>query len=104
MRRPIFRAPSASAVEVFERAHHVHLASTTAEGVPLLKTLHAVVDQGALLFHAAPVGEKIEAIGRPAVVSAVEVVAQIPSYFTDPERACPATTLYVSAQAHGALT
>lgn len=101
MRRPVFRTPTAEAVDVFERAHHVHLASTTLDGAPLIKTLHAVVDDGALVFHAAPVGEKIEAVGRQAVVTAVEVVARIPSYFTDPERACPATTLYVSAQAHG---
>jgi GNAT superfamily N-acetyltransferase len=49
------------------------------------------------------VGEKSEAIGRRAVVAAEEVVAAIPSYFADPERACPATTLYRSVQVHGTL-
>jgi hypothetical protein len=32
-----------------------------------------------------------------------EIVAAIPSTFLDPERACPATTYYESAQAHGTL-
>ncbi len=30
-------------------------------------------------------------------------MAEIPSYFSDPERACPATTLYRSVQVHGRL-
>ncbi|WP_437984910.1 GNAT family N-acetyltransferase [Sorangium sp. So ce117] len=84
-------------------AEVVHLASTTAEGEPVLKTVHGVVVRGAIAFHGAPVGEKTEAVGRPAVVSCEQVVASIPSYFTDPERACPATTLYRSAQVHGVI-
>jgi ribosomal protein S18 acetylase RimI-like enzyme len=42
-------------------------------------------------------------IGRLAVISAEETIASIPSYFIDPERACPATTYYVSAQGHGPI-
>jgi uncharacterized protein len=42
-------------------------------------------------------------VGRAAVVSAEEVIAHLPSYFTDPERACPATTLYRSVQIHGTV-
>ena len=37
------------------------------------------------------------------VIGEAEVIASIPSYFVDPERACPATTYYLSAQAHGTL-
>ncbi len=103
MRRPVFRTSPASALALFERAHHVHLAATTPEGAPVSKTLHTVIDEGALVFHAAPVGEKMEVVGREAVVTAVEVVAQIPSWFLDAERACPATTLYRSVQAHGTV-
>jgi ribosomal protein S18 acetylase RimI-like enzyme len=36
-------------------------------------------------------------------VSAEEIIAPIPSFFIDPERACPATTYYLSVQAHGRL-
>jgi nitroimidazol reductase NimA-like FMN-containing flavoprotein (pyridoxamine 5'-phosphate oxidase superfamily)/GNAT superfamily N-acetyltransferase len=103
MRKEIFRMDRAEAVALLERAPVVHLASTTAEGAPVLRTVHAVVVRGALAFHAAPVGEKTEAIGRDAVVGAEEIVASIPSYFLDPERACPATTLYRSAQVHGRI-
>ena len=56
-----------------------------------------------LAFHGARAGEKMEGIGRHAVVAAHEVIAEIPSWFLDAERACPATTYYVSAQAHGPL-
>ena len=91
----------AEAVALLQRSGVVHLASTTADGAPVLRTVHGVVVRGALAFHGAPAGEKMEVIGREAVVSAEEVVAAIPSYFIDPERACPATTLYRSAQVHG---
>lgn len=95
-------APTA-AVELLAAAPVVHLAATNERGEPVLRTLHAVVLGGAIYFHGAPVGEKAEAIGRAAVIAAEEVVATIPSHVFDPERACPATTYYRSAQAHGVL-
>lgn len=87
------------------RARAVHVATTGDDGRPLLRVVHGVVDAalGALAFHGAPVGEKLEGLGRRAVASAHEVVAELPSWFFDPERACPATTYYVSAQAEGVL-
>ncbi len=91
------------AAALLEQAGVVHLASTTAEGAPVLRTVHGVVVRGALAFHGAPAGEKMEVIGREAVVSAEQIVASIPSYFIDPERACPATTLYRSVQVHGRI-
>ena len=95
------------ALSLLGRAPVVHLASTTEGGEPLLRTLHGVIvasgGRPALAFHAAPVGEKTESVGRPAVVAAEEIVASVPSYFMDPERACPATTLYRSAQVHGVV-
>ena len=93
----------AGAVALLERAPVVHLASTTPEGRPLIRTVHGVVVGDYLAFHGAPAGEKTETEGREAVVSAEEIVASIPSYFLDPERACPATTLYRSAQIHGRI-
>lgn len=85
------------------RAPVVHLAMTSASGEPILRTMHGVVVDDAVCFHAAPAGEKMEALGRPAVISAEEIVAEIPSYFVDPERACPATTYYESVQVHGTI-
>src|SRR6185369_14132132 len=103
MRKEIFRMDRADAVALLERAPVVHLASTTPEGRPLIRTVHGVVVGDHLAFHGAPAGEKTETEGREAVVSAEEIVASIPSYFLDPERACPATTLYRSAQIHGTV-
>lgn len=80
-----------------------HLAGVDADGQPVLRTLNGVVVGGRLVFHASPKGEKTTLLGRPVVVSEEETVADIPSTFTDPERACPATTLYRSVQAHGVL-
>ncbi|WP_240806587.1 GNAT family N-acetyltransferase [Polyangium spumosum] len=93
----------ADAIALLARAPVVHVASTTPEGEPVLRVVHGVVVGDHLLFHGAPAGEKMELVGRPAVVSAEEIVASIPSYFVDPERACPATTLYRSTQVHGTI-
>ncbi len=103
MRKAIYRAPEDEARALLARAPVIHLATTNDSGAPVLRTLHAVLDGDALAFHGAPAGEKLEAVGRRAVASAEEVVASIPSTFLDPERACPATTYYESAQAHGTL-
>jgi nitroimidazol reductase NimA-like FMN-containing flavoprotein (pyridoxamine 5'-phosphate oxidase superfamily)/GNAT superfamily N-acetyltransferase len=91
------------AVELLRRAPFVHLATTSSTGTPILRTLHGAIVDDWICFHGAPAGEKLEAIGREAVVSAEEMVAEIPSYFSDPERACPATTFYEAVQAHGVL-
>jgi predicted FMN-binding regulatory protein PaiB len=72
-------------------------------GAPILRVVNAVLDGDAIAFHGAPAGEKMEGLGRAVVASAHETVARIPSWFLDPERACPATTYYLSAQAHGTL-
>lgn len=103
MRKEIFRMEDAAAKDLLARAGVVHVATSAADGAPILRAFNAVVVDGAIAFHAAPAGEKMAAMGRAAVVSAEEVVASIPSYFLDPERACPATTLYRSAQAHGVI-
>ena len=103
MRRDIYQMNRKEALALLLRAPVVHVASTTVDGDPILRTVHGVVVDGALAFHGAPAGEKTEALGRNAVISAEEMVAEIPSYFVDPERACPATTYYLSAQVHGRL-
>lgn len=103
MRKAIYRGTGDAARALFANADVIHLATTSNEGRPILRTLNAVVVDGALAFHGAPAGEKMEGLGKVAVVSAERIVASIPSYFLDAERACPATTYYVSAQAHGTL-
>lgn len=103
MRRRCFEADRDYAINLLSRAEVVHLATTTLEGEPVFRTLNAVVVKDWILFHGAVAGEKTAALGRSAVISAEEIVASIPSYFVDPERACPATSLYDSAQAHGVI-
>lgn len=91
------------ALALVDRAPTMHLASSGDAGQPILRALHVVRRGMDLYFHAAPVGEKMEAIGRRAVLSYEEDVARVPSSFLDPERACPATTLYRAVQAEGPL-
>lgn len=88
---------------LLERAPVVHVATTDGEGRPILRVVHAVLEGDLVAFHGAPAGEKMAGLGRRAVASAHETIAEIPSWFLDPERACPATTYYVSAQVEGVL-
>jgi nitroimidazol reductase NimA-like FMN-containing flavoprotein (pyridoxamine 5'-phosphate oxidase superfamily) len=104
MRREIFRVDAHRALALLARAPFVHLATTTPAGAPVLRALDAAVLDDAIYFHGARAGEKAACIGRPAVVSAEEIVARIPSWMLDPMRACPATTLFRSVQVHGTLT
>lgn len=103
MRREIYRMERHEAIALLERAPAIHLATTTPDGMPVLRTLHGVVMGEAITFHGAPAGEKAETLGRPAVVSVEEVVTTLPSYFLDPRRACPATTYFRSVQVHGVI-
>jgi nitroimidazol reductase NimA-like FMN-containing flavoprotein (pyridoxamine 5'-phosphate oxidase superfamily)/GNAT superfamily N-acetyltransferase len=104
MRREIFRAPPPRALALLRRAPVVHLATTTPEGAPVLRALDAVALDDGIYFHGAKTGEKARCLGRPAVVSAEELVAHIPSWMVDPRWACPASTLYRSVQVHGTLS
>lgn len=112
MRRAELSVPSEAALALLSSAPVVHIAGTTASGRPVLRTLHAVwldpPDQtdpldGILAFHAAPAGEKLELLGREAVAGFDEIVAEVPSWLHDPERACPATTFFRSVQLHGRI-
>ncbi len=103
MRKAIYATDRAAALACLRRQPFVHLATTDPDGQPILRALHAIVLDDMVAFHGSAVGEKTLATGRAAVVCAEEVVAEIPSWFIDPERACPATTYYESVQVHGTL-
>lgn len=90
-------------LELLQRAPTHFLATTTPEGEPVVRCLNGVLVDDWLLFHGAIKGEKSSCLGRPAVVSAHEEVADIPSHFVDDQKACPATTYYCSVQAKGTL-
>ncbi len=95
--------PDAEARAMLACAPFVHLCGASDDGRPIARTVHGVVVDDALALHAAPAGEKLGLVGRPVVAFTEEVVAEIPSWFVDPERACPATTYYRSVQVHGVL-
>lgn len=103
MRREIFRSSTQAAVALLRRAEVIHLATTTPAGAPVLRALDAAVLADGVYFHGARSGEKALCMGRPAVVSAVELVAHVPSWMVHPTHACPASTLYRSVQVHGTL-
>jgi|JI10StandDraft_1071094.scaffolds.fasta_scaffold222944_1 nitroimidazol reductase NimA-like FMN-containing flavoprotein (pyridoxamine 5'-phosphate oxidase superfamily)/ribosomal protein S18 acetylase RimI-like enzyme len=85
------------------RAPFLHVAGLDADGQPLARPLHGALVGDHLVFHGGARGEKVELVGGPVVATACEVVARIPSWFLDPQRACPATTLYRSVEVRGVL-
>jgi nitroimidazol reductase NimA-like FMN-containing flavoprotein (pyridoxamine 5'-phosphate oxidase superfamily) len=95
-------ADRARGLALLARAPLVHLASTLPDGAPLLRPIQCVVVDDAVCFHGRLTGEKVSAIGRPAVVAAVEVLADLPSWFFG-ELACPADVLFESVLASGTL-
>jgi GNAT superfamily N-acetyltransferase/nitroimidazol reductase NimA-like FMN-containing flavoprotein (pyridoxamine 5'-phosphate oxidase superfamily) len=103
MRRREFELTADEAIGLLAELPVVHLASTLADGTPVLRTVHPVVVGDRVCFHSAPKGEKTGLVGRAAVLCAEETVATVPSTFFDPEKACPATTYYRSVQVHGTL-
>ena len=102
MRREQFRMTDADARAFLRAAPYVHIAGC-ADGAPVLKTVNVVELDGAWYFHAAPAGEKMKLLGTRVVLGAEELVADVPSTFTDQERACVASALYRSVQVHGVL-
>jgi nitroimidazol reductase NimA-like FMN-containing flavoprotein (pyridoxamine 5'-phosphate oxidase superfamily)/ribosomal protein S18 acetylase RimI-like enzyme len=103
MRRAEFQMSDEYARQFLQEAEVLHLAFTRPDGAPVLRTLNAAVTDDWLLFHGSVAGEKAQCIGRPVVAQAEQIVATIPSYFSDPEKACPATTFFRSVQVHGTL-
>lgn len=98
-----YRAEADAGLALFASAPCMHLAMNGDEGVPILRTVHGVVVDGRIAFHAGDHGGKLSLLGRPVVMSVEEIIAEIPSTFIDPVMACPATTYFRSAVAHGVL-
>lgn len=103
MRKKQRKSAPGQAESLLRDAPFYSVAGTRKDGAPVLRTLNGVLVDDFVLFHGALAGEKTECLSRPGVVSAYEVIADIPSYFVDPDKACPATTYYRSVQANGTL-
>jgi GNAT superfamily N-acetyltransferase/nitroimidazol reductase NimA-like FMN-containing flavoprotein (pyridoxamine 5'-phosphate oxidase superfamily) len=101
--KKVYRASEAEAYRLFASAPSMRIASVDEHGMPLLRTVHAVVVDGRIAFHAGDHGGKLALLDRPVVLSVEDIVTEIPSTFIDPVMACPATTYFLSATAHGTL-
>lgn len=103
MRRPQFELDHQQTMALLTQSTWSHVAMTNAQGDPIIRAMHLVWVDGRPFMHGAPKGERHDSVPSAVTVSVEEVIASIPSYFTHPERACPATTFYRSAQLHGTL-
>ena len=91
------------ALALLKRAPTLHMAGALPDGTPVLRPLHGAWVGDRLYFHGARLGEKTGLLGRPVQIAAHEMIAEIPSYASDPVKACPATTFFFSASARGLL-
>jgi ribosomal protein S18 acetylase RimI-like enzyme/nitroimidazol reductase NimA-like FMN-containing flavoprotein (pyridoxamine 5'-phosphate oxidase superfamily) len=103
VKQALFVRDESQAWTLFRQAPSVRFAGVSEAGQPVLRTLSAVVLDGALCFHGSDDGDKLGLLGRAAIASYDEVVAQVPSYWIHPELACPASTYYLSAIAEGTV-
>lgn len=89
---------------VLRRAVTVTVCGVNADGRLIARPMHAAVVGDQVVIHGGTRGEKHGLTSQPVVITASEVVARLPSWFTDPVRACPASTLYRSVEVQGVLT
>jgi len=99
MRRQEFEMTDKREIEAFlEEASFGFLSAIRPDGRPGITPLNFVYTDGAVYFHGSRIGEKMESVRRnPHVAFAVaKEYAIIPSYFTDPAMACPASAWFKS--------
>ncbi|MDQ0172044.1 pyridoxamine 5'-phosphate oxidase family protein [Paenibacillus tundrae] len=79
------------------------LGTISPDGQPRVTPLNFVYMDGCFYFHGSLAGEKMKQIKQNTSVSftVAEEFSLIPSYFTDPELACPATSFFKSVMAFG---
>lgn len=104
MRRKEFAVGEQEEIEAFlKEASFGYLATTGEDGFPHITPLNFVYRNGHIYFHGSRRGSKmseIAASGRVSFAVAKEY-AIIPSYFTDPRQACPATAFFKSVHIRG---
>lgn len=91
-------------IEAFlQEMTHGFLGTTGPDGWPSVTPLNYVFENGAVYFHGARIGAKMNAIAADARVTftVTKEYAIIPSYFTDPVMACPASTYFKSVVIFG---
>ncbi|AIQ54632.1 pyridoxamine 5'-phosphate oxidase family protein [Paenibacillus sp. FSL R7-0331] len=79
------------------------LGTADEQGFPRVTPLNFVYSDGHFYFHGSHAGGKMDSIRRQQQVcfTVADEYALIPSYFSDPELACPATAYFKSVTAYG---
>ncbi|WP_438434240.1 pyridoxamine 5'-phosphate oxidase family protein [Gorillibacterium sp. sgz500922] len=104
MRRKEFSVEEEEEIREFLAAQSFgYLGMNGLEGWPEIVPLNYVYYEGNLFFHGSKAGRKMANLAAdPRVTFAVaEEYALIPSYFSDPELACPATAFFKSVLLRG---
>ncbi|WP_151737303.1 pyridoxamine 5'-phosphate oxidase family protein [Paenibacillus tengchongensis] len=104
MRRREFKIEEENELSLFlDKMSFGFLGTADGQGNPRVTPLNFVYKDGIFYFHGSHAGGKMEHIaGRPQVCFTVaDEFALIPSYFSDPEMACPATAFFKSVTAYG---
>lgn len=106
MRRKEFEVENKELCEAFLReCSHGVLAFAGEDGWPKAVPLNYVYTEGKVYFHGSKKGEKMSGLAQDARSEFVvyEAHAFIPSYFSDPYLACPATQFFRSVRMRGTV-
>lgn len=104
MRRKEFKIEQEEEITAFLQGMSFGFLGTVDEkGLPRVTPLNFVYSEGHFYFHGSHAGGKMEHIRRQQQVcfTVADEFALIPSYFSDPELACPATAYFKSVMAFG---
>lgn len=104
MRREEFEVENKEETEAFLREKHDGvLTFRGTDGWPKAVPLNYVYHEGAVYFHGSKLGEKMSGLSEDPRAEFVvfQAHAFIPSYFTDPVMACPATVFFRSVRFRG---
>lgn len=97
MRRKEFTVDEEQEITTFlDQCSFGFLGTVSPDGQPRVTPLNFVYMDGCFYFHGSLAGEKMKQIKQDSSVSftVAEEFSLIPSYFSDPELACPATSFF----------
>ena len=104
MRRKEFTVEEQAEIDAFlQEMSFGFLGTHDEEGWPHVTPLNFVYYKGDIYFHGSKIGEKMRSIAADKRVSfaVAKEFALIPSYWSDPTFACPATAFFKSVHAKG---
>lgn len=107
MRRKEFTVEDQAQIDAFlAEMTYGYLATYGEDGWPHLKALNFVHVNDAIYFHGSKIGEKMKDLKADNRVTfgVSKELSLIPSYFSDPKLACPATAFFQSITIRGRAT